>query len=108
MSTSPPRADPRKQPEKKFGPHAGGIGVAVWLNTIETADGRREMRSITIAPRRYRDKQTGEWKDSGSYRPSDIPLLLSLLMKAMDYVYTTPLPDQSDDGEELPPADIPF
>ena len=31
-------------------------------------------------------------------------------MKAMDYVYTTPLPDQSDDGdgEEPPPADLPF
>src|SRR3984893_5871495 len=101
---------PAKQPEAKFGQYAGGIGVAVWLNTIETADGRRETRSITIAPRRYRDRQTGEWKDSGSFRPSDIPILLSLLMKAMDYVYTTPLPDQSDDGEaeEPPPADLPF
>ena len=89
-----------RPPEVKFGPYAGGIGVAVWLNTIETADGRREMRSITIAPRRYRDK-TGEWKDSGSFRPSDIPILLVGLQKAMEYVYTTPLP-----GHDQPEATI--
>ena len=88
---------PAKLPEVKFGPYAGGIGVAVWLNTIETADGRREMRSVTIAPRRYRDRQTGEWKDSGSFRPSDIPILLVGLQRAMEYVYTTPLPGH--DGE---------
>ena len=82
---------PAKQPEVKFGPYAGGIGVAVWLNTIETPDGRRETRSITIAPRRYLDK-AGDWQDSKSFRPSDIPILLVGLQKAMEYVYTTPLP----------------
>ena len=53
---------PAKQPEVKFGPYAGGIGVAVWLNTTDTPDGRREMRSITIAPRRYLDK-VGDWQE---------------------------------------------
>ena len=37
---------PAKQPEVKFGPYAGGIGVAVWLNTIETPDGRRETPDV--------------------------------------------------------------
>jgi len=83
---------PPNNPRRSLAPYAGGIGVAVWLNTIETADGRRVMRSITIAPRRYRDRQTGEWKDSGSFRPSDIPILLVGLQKAMEFVYTTPLP----------------
>jgi hypothetical protein len=103
---------PAKQPEAKFGPYAGGIGVAVWLNTIETADGRRETRSITIAPRRYRDRQTGQWKDSGSFRPSDIPILLVGLQKAMEYVYTTPLPGHEEDvpehGEGDTNGDMPF
>ena len=83
-----------RPPEVKFGPYAGGLGVAVWLNTVENADGRRQMRSVTIAPRRYRDPKTGEWKDSGSFRPSDIPILLVALNKAMEYVYTTPLPGE--------------
>ncbi len=103
---------PAKQPEAKFGPYAGGIGVAVWLNTIETADGRREMRSITVAPRRYRDPKTSEWKNSGSFRPSDIPILLVGLQKAMEYVYTTPLPGQNGEvpehGEGEQNGDTPF
>lgn len=48
------------RPAKKFGLYPGGIGVAVWLNTIETQDGPRKVRSITIAPRRYRAKKSGE------------------------------------------------
>lgn len=103
---------PAKQPEAKFGPYAGGIGVAVWLNTIETADGRRETRSITIAPRRYRDPKSGGWKDSKSFRPSDIPILLVGLQKAMEYVYTTPLPGSDDEapehGEDQQNGDRPF
>jgi hypothetical protein len=36
-----------KGPEKKIGPlpGCGGIGVAVWLNEVETDDGPRHMRS---------------------------------------------------------------
>lgn len=103
-----------KPPEIKFGPYAGGIGVAVWVNTVENENGRRQLRSITIAPRRYRDPQTGEWKNSASFRPSDIPILLVALQKAMEHVYTTPLPGEGEMTEqELEaaagvPADIPF
>src|ERR1700704_4186765 len=102
-----PRA--AKQPEAKFGPYAGGIGVAVWVNRIQTADGLRHTRSITLAPRRYRDPKTGEWKDSGSYRPSDIPILLVALQKAMEHVYTTPLPgDEEPPEQEASETDTPF
>ena len=48
-------------PEKKIGPFAGGIGVAVWLNSVQGDDGSaRRVSSITLSPRRYRDRQTGE------------------------------------------------
>lgn len=55
-TTPPPRGPettlPPRGPEKKIGPFAGGIGVAVWLNTIENDDGgTRKDRSITLSPR---------------------------------------------------------
>jgi hypothetical protein len=83
-----------RHPEKKIGPFAGGIGVAIWLNTVDTDDGPKQLRSLTIAPRRYQDRETGEWKDAGSFNPSDLPALIFALQKAQEYVFTTPLPGQ--------------
>jgi len=78
-------------PEKKWGPFAGGTGVAVWLNPFVTENGTRYARTITIAPRRYRDPKTKEWRD-GAYRPVDLPALLLALQAADDYCASTPLP----------------
>ena len=95
-----------KQPEKKVGPFAGGIGVAIWLNEGEAEDGTvRHFRSITLNPRRYLDRKSGQWKDAAAYQPSDLPALLFCLAKAQEYCYETPVPGQdeadagaSDDG----------
>ena len=96
----------RQPPEKKIGPFSGGIGVAIWLNNVETDDGTRQYRSITIAPRRYLDKKSGEWKDSGGFAPSDLPALIFALQKAQEYVFTKPLPEHdtnhSSSSEEQP------
>ena len=105
-----------QQPEKKIGPFAGGIGVAIWLNTIETVDGPRRVRSVTISPRRYRDPKTGEWRSAGSYRLTDLAALILGLEKAQDYMLSTRLPgDEPLDVENAPlepPSDpqagIPF
>jgi hypothetical protein len=105
-----------QQPEKKIGPFAGGVSVAVWLNTIETADGSRRVRSVTISPRRFKDSKTGEWRSAGSYRLTDIQSLILGLEKAVEFMLSTRLPgDEPLDGEEVPlepPADpqagIPF
>mgnify|MGYP003381926506 CR=1 FL=1 len=86
-STTPRQA---RHPEKKIGPFAGGIGVAIWLNTVDTDDGKKQFRSVTIAPRRYQDRETGEWKDAGNFNPSDLPALIFALQKAQEYVFTTP------------------
>src|SRR3954469_17754489 len=68
MSTTKSKTKtPAKPPELKIGPFQGGIGVAVWLNQIQTESGQKTIRSVTIAPRRYLDRQTGQWKDSGSF-----------------------------------------
>ncbi|MGE0533447.1 MAG: hypothetical protein AB7O68_00630 [Pirellulales bacterium] len=101
MAKQTPRSKTKHRPEKKIGPFAGGIGVAIWLNSVTTDDGPREIRSLTITPRRYLDKESGEWRDAGSFRPGDLPALIFALQKAQEYVYTTPLPkdgsEQADD-----------
>ena len=100
----PERRDATNRPEKKIGPYSAGIGVAVWLNTIDTDQGPKNVRSITISPRRYRDPESGEWKDASSFRPMDLPALIFALQKAQEYVYTTPVPGQEDEEKE----EIPF
>lgn len=92
----------KTHPEKKIGPYPGGIGVAIWLNQAESETGPKAFRSITISPRRYRDKESGEWRDSSSYTPADLPALLFALAKAQEYCYTTPIPGQDRDNDEPP------
>lgn len=107
----PPKTDrPKKLPEKRIGPFHAGVGVCVWLNTIQTDQGPRTVRSITINPRRYLDRETQQWKDSGSYNPSDLPSLIVALQKAQEFVLETPLPGQQHpaENEPHPDGDIPF
>lgn len=94
----PTKASPK--PERKIGPFPGGINIAIWLNTVQTDAGPRQMRSISIAPRRYRDPESGEWRDASSYRPSDLPALIFALTKAQEYVFTTPVPGQDQNAED--------
>lgn len=90
-----------RHPEKKWGPFHGGVGVAVWLNEVQTDAGPRFFRSLTVQPRRYQDKKTGVWKDAKSLRPTDIPALLLALDAAMQFIAHTPLPGQPIDDEEV-------
>ena len=89
-----------RYPEKKWGPFAGGTGVAVWLNEFETENGTRFARSITFATRRFRDRKTGEWRD-GAYRPVDLPSLLLAIEAAHQYCLKTPLPGEPAEQEEV-------
>lgn len=86
-------------PEKKWGPFAGGSGVAVWLNEFETDEGIRYSRSITLAPRRFKDSE-GVWRD-GAYRPVDLAALLLAIAAAQEYCLRTPLPGEPAEQEEL-------
>lgn len=101
MATRPKRPQtPARRPEKKIGPFHGGLGIAIWLNTVETEHGTRFFRSVTLAPRRFRDPKTGEWKDAKSYRPVDLSTLVLALEAARVFCSTTPLPGQGVDGDE--------
>ncbi|REJ72333.1 MAG: hypothetical protein DWQ45_22210 [Planctomycetota bacterium] len=111
MAQSRSSQRPANRPEVKFGPFPGGISVAVWQNEVNTEGGSRTMRSITVSPRRYRDSQSGEWRDSASYRPSDIPAILFGLNKAQEYIFSNPLAGQEErdfgsqetrDNDEVP------
>jgi hypothetical protein len=94
----------KNRPEKKISPVNSGLSVAIWLNTVETDDGNRQYRSITISGKRYRDRKSGEWKDSGAYVPADLPALVFSLEQAIAYCYSTPLPGQtSEPGAEAHP-----
>lgn len=116
MPDKPKSRSTAQHPEKKIGPFPGGISVAIWLNTIETQFGPRQIRSVTISPRRFRDPKTGEWRNAGSFRLSDLTALILGLEKAQEYMLTTRLPgdappDVEDTPTEAPPepqGDIPF
>lgn len=100
MSTTKTKKKTPNPPEFKIGPFQGGIGVAVWLNEFETTQGPRLMRSITIAPRRYRDDR-GEWRDAKSYRPGDLTALILALEKAREYCLTVPIPGEHSEDDRL-------
>ncbi len=91
-----------RYPEQKYGPFHGGVGVAVWLNEVQTDQGPRYFRSVTIAPRRYRDSDTGEWRDAGSLRSTDLPALILALQAAHQFMASTPLPGQPVEEEPQP------
>ena len=90
-----------RPPEKKWGPFHGGVSVCVWLNEVETEQGIRFYRSITISPRRYVDPKNGQWRDAGSLRPADLPSLVLALQAAHDYAANTPLPGDQVDNEHI-------
>ena|SRR5437016_4606973 len=88
------RSDSPRRPEKKYGPFHGGVGLAVWLNEVNSDEGPRFFRSLTVNPRRYRDAKTGEWMDSASFRTTDLPALILALEAAHRYMTDTPLPGE--------------
>lgn len=100
-SSSSSRGSANK-PEKKIGPYPGGIGVAIWVNTIQTQNGPRKVRSVSLSPRRYRDSKTGEWKDSTSYQTGDLPALIFALQKAQEFIFSNPLDGDDDQGGDVP------
>lgn len=77
-----------RRPEISFGPYATGsamIEVAVWGNMVGDGDEKRLMHSVTVR-RSYFDDSAKEWKESGSYRPQDIPYIVLGLNQGFEWI----------------------
>ena len=96
-----------RRPEKKWGPFHGGVGLAVWLNEVDTPEGKRWYRSVTLNSRRYRDEKSGNWEDAKSFRPTDLSGLMLAMEAALAFCHSTPLPGQAMEGEEIPVPSTP-
>ena len=92
----------KQKPEMSLGPYPGGLRVNVWLNWPKTSDSVKAIRSASISPPRYLDPKDGKWKDSTSYRPADLRMLITALQQALRYMDETPLPPQSATESTVP------
>lgn len=70
------------KPVQKF--RAGGVSCAIWQNELRVGNVTRPVLKCTVE-RRYKDTN-GEWKNTGSFGRSDIPLLLFCLERAFEYI----------------------
>ena len=78
---------PKQKPAAKFGPYPAGSGfieVSVWRNTHQGQDGERTVFSVSFH-RSYKDDQ-GNWQQTKTLFPADIPPLVLGLQKAYDYI----------------------
>ena len=61
-----PAGSPARRPE--FTVKVGNVEIAVWKNSSDKGD----FHTASAPALRYKDKQTGEWKDGSSYGPMDL------------------------------------
>lgn len=73
-------------PVAKF--KAGQVSAALWENTIQARGGTVKMLKATVQ-RRYKDKDSGEWKSSMSFGRNEIPLAIHCLQKAFERIIET-------------------
>lgn len=70
------------KPEKKF--KAGAVSATIWNNEGQ-ANGRSFAFHTVSLMRGYKDK-SGEWKNSSSLRPADLPKAALVLGKAYEHL----------------------
>jgi len=93
-----------KPPIKDF--RTRGLSVAVWENDGFTRD-RQPIKYHTVTLRKsYKDQETGEWKDSNTFFPDDLPRLRLLIEKAYELILLTPRENARQDIEPSEPNGI--
>ena len=70
-------------PVAKF--KAGQVSSAVWENQMNINGKTVSVLKATVH-RRYKDKNSGEWKSSGSFGRNEIPLAIFCLQKALEEI----------------------
>lgn len=70
-------------PIAKF--RAGQVSSALWENDIQVRGQTIKILKATVQ-RRYKDKDSGEWKSSTSFSRNEIPLAIYCLQKAFEKI----------------------
>ncbi|MBW2972624.1 hypothetical protein KY359_06310 [Candidatus Woesearchaeota archaeon] len=65
---------------------AGAISATIWRNTIKRKDGTSAEVHTVSFDRRYKDKDSDEWKSTRSLRAMDLPKAVVVLNKAYEYL----------------------
>ena len=69
----------KTKPVQKF--RYGLVSCAVWENTIEKDGKTITLQNLTFQ-RSYRDKETGQWKNTDSFTPQSLGNLLITVLDA--------------------------
>ena len=64
---------------------AGQVSAALWQNDIQVRGQTIKVLKATVQ-RRYKDKESGEWKSSTSFSRNEIPLAVYCLQKAFEKI----------------------
>ena len=62
----------------------GSISASVFLNEIETTDGKKIVRNVNLQ-RRYKGED-GSWKTKNSFSLADLPIAIAVLDRALQHV----------------------
>lgn len=88
------------KPEEEF--KAGAVRATVWLNQAKNKAGKEvEYRTVTIE-RRYKDKDSNEWKSTNSFGVNDLSKAALVLNKAYEYVVLKTKNNKDEDNDEEP------
>ena len=70
-------------PDQVF--RAGTVSAAIWKKET-TQDGRNVVQFSVRVQKRYKDADTGEWKNTDYFFPEDLPRLELVAREAYRYV----------------------
>ena len=73
----------KQTPIAKF--KAGSVQAAIWQNEVPV-NGKMVPILKASVQRRYKDKNSGEWKSSASFSRNEIPLAIFCLKKAFEKI----------------------
>jgi len=77
-------SEKKKKPVVEY--RAGSVRASVWARTKKSNSGDDYVEYAVSFSKSYRDGD-GNWKNSDSYFPSDLPLLDLVCNKAMDWIH---------------------
>ena len=82
-------------PVAKF--RAGQVSAALWRNDIQVRGQTIQVLKASVQ-RRYKDKDSGEWKSSMSFSRNEIPLAIYCLQKTFEKILEVQLDSANGDG----------